>query len=122
MARSRIKAFRLLWAHIGLPIPVDAVLVQDFGQAPAAHTPRQAKSLEPEGFWNMIRIVKEVGTALSHHASSCWCRSLASDVSTLARSRLQRLDEEMITAFCTNGKTAILVDYSYHGLHGRQAI
>ena len=50
VAPSRMRSFKWLRTNLGVPLPVEAVVVKDFIQAPADHTPKQAMSIRPEHF------------------------------------------------------------------------
>ena len=100
-----MRGYRWLNTNLGLPFPINAAVVRDFAHAKAAHVPRQAQTLSPGDFLNILTVgLQEEG-----------CNSVPAKLTILAciacirckhfaRSQLQRHTGEVITAFCAKGK------------------
>ena len=90
---------------MGVPLPVEAIVIKDFMQAPADHTPKQAKSLEPEQFWNLVAMVKQDSKPTTTSSRLLLLAAISCiRCKHLAGSRLTSACDEMVAAFCLKGK------------------
>ena len=105
VAPSRLRSFRWLREHVGLPFPVDAVLVQGFVHASVDHVPKQACALQLEDFWNLVALVRQGGPKRTIVAQLVLLSSVACiRCKHFARTRLQTVTEDMIFGFRAKGK------------------
>ena len=63
---ARLSAFRWLREYIGVPLPVEARLVRDFGNVPPDYRPEPATALNPEEFWNMVALAQRLEPSKAH--------------------------------------------------------
>ena len=104
VAASRMRGLKWMNSHLGLPFPLKAPVVQDFQHAKAGHIPKQAHSLSPGDFYNILQQAKQEGA-----------HSIPSQLVVLAcvaclrckhfsRSQLRSHTDTLITAHCAKGK------------------
>ena len=110
VASSRMRGFRWLHKHLGLPFPVASPLLKDFLQPADGHTPQQAQCLSPEDFVNILALVRQKPSHTTTTTSIIPAKLvLLACISCVrckhfARSSLQAASAHMLSAFCSKGK------------------
>ena len=54
VAPARLRAFRWLREHVGIPFPVASSLLRGFSHAPVGHIPKRPRAFSPDEFWSII--------------------------------------------------------------------
>ena len=105
VAASRMRGYKWLNTNLGLPFPVDAAVVRDFAHAKATHVPKQAQTLSPGDFINILTVAlqEKGGSSVPARLTVLACIACIR-CKHFARSRLQRHTDEVLTAFCAKGK------------------
>ena len=102
---ARLRAFRWLREHLGVPFPVNSRLVRGFLQVPQEHQPQQAKALTPGDFWNLVAASIEAGETMNFEVNLVIFAALACiRCAHLARSRLTTETDDQLYLHCTMGK------------------
>ena len=105
VAPSRMRGFRWMSSNLGLPFPVEAAVVRDFVQAPPDHTPKQAQSLAPEDFINVLCLALRGGSnGIPAKLVILACTSCIR-CKHFARSALQQTSGHAWISYCSKGKS-----------------
>ena len=84
VASSRMRGFRWLVTNLGVPFPIHSPLVKDFTRPAADHLPKQAPTISPGDFMNILRMTRGDLTVMSSLLGwYCWDALLVCVASTL---------------------------------------
>ena len=105
MAASRMRGFKWLHANIGMPFPITSPIIKDFTRAADGHVSKQAQTLEPGDFVNILRLAKQEGgtTCIPAKLVTLACVTCLR-CKHFARSTLQSRTSSMLSAHCAKGK------------------
>ena len=77
VAPARLRAFRWLREHLGLPFPVASSMLMGFSHAPPTHIPKQARTFSPDEFWSIVGLSLAEGERRGVEAAMTIFASLA---------------------------------------------
>ena len=105
LGSSRLTSFRWLRQRLGLPFPVDDVLVADFAAVPATHTVVQATAMDISVFLNVLALVNRFGKDKSQEFLLVlfWCLACLRRLH-LCKSALTEYSGDFIFGRCEQGK------------------
>ena len=105
VAPARLRAFRWLREHLGLPFPVASSMLMGFSHAPPTHIPKQARTFSPDEFWSIVGLSLAEGERRGVEAAMTIFASLACiRCAHLGRSSLQEVTSDTLYAHCAEGK------------------
>ena len=104
VAASRMRGFKWLSSHLGLPFPVAAPVVKDFQHAKVGHVPRQAQCLSPGDFLTILCQAQQEGADSIPSQLVILACVACIRCKHFARSQLISHTTTMISAHCSKGK------------------
>ena len=105
LGSSRLTSFRWLRQRLGLPFPVDHVLLTDFAAVPATHTVVQATAMDIAIFLNVLALVNKFGKdkAQEFLLVLFWCLACLRRLH-LCKSNFTEYSGDFVFGRCEQGK------------------
>ena len=105
LGRSRMQSFRWLRLRLGVPFPVEDVLLQDFVHFPMDHVSKPAYTMTPAMFVNILGQVNELGTGRAQEPMLVLFLALACvRHKHLTISTITGHNGEFVFGYCPQGK------------------
>ena len=105
LGRSRMQSFRWLRLRLGIPFPIDDVLLRDFVHFPLSYVAKPAETMTPAMFINLIGLVNRLGVVRAQEPMLVAFLALACvRHKHLAISTVTGHTEEFVFGHCPQGK------------------